>query len=626
MTSPSPRRFPPDKVAALAREIVDACDGEVRLALPLGLGKANSIANALVRLAADDPSIRLSILTALTLQPPRPGPELQRRFLGPARERLFGDYPPLRYAELLDSGELPANIAVSEFFLQAGVWLGNSAAQRHHISANYSQALGYLRAFRPNVVAQLVATDADGRISLSCNTDITADLLKLRREGEIAFLMAVEENRNLPFMEAGAALMDRAEADLYLSSPDSGFELFSAVRRPVSPQDMAIGLHVARLVRDGGTLQIGIGSIGDAIAHALILRDTRNAAFLEMIDASPFASDPPEDNRAPFEEGLYSVTEMLVGGLLELFDAGIIRREVEGAAIHAGFFVECRDFYRRLREMEPARRRKIAMMPISFTNTLAQDAEARRAARRDARFVNNAMIATALGAVVSDGLEDGRVVSGVGGQFDFVTQAFALDGARSVITLNATRRSGGKVQSNIRWSYGHETIPRHLRDIIVTEYGCADLRGQSDEDCVKRMLAICDSRFQDNLLEEARKAGKIAADFRIPDAWRTNTPRALRHWLREGPHPDMMAEFPFGTDFSEVERRLLTVLDDLQHRAASVRTLPGLLWKGLRAGPTGKAECALLDRLGLLDPAGLRDRLYRRLVLGAMRESAGDGT
>ena len=89
------------------------------------------------------------------------------------------------------------------------------------------------------------------------------------------------------------------------------------------------------------------------------------------------------------------------------------------------------------------------------------------------------MMATLLGGVVSDGLEDGRVVTGVGGQYNFVAQAFALEGARSILTLEATRKARGRTQSNVRWSYGHVTIPRHLRDVVVTEYGIADLRGKA---------------------------------------------------------------------------------------------------------------------------------------------------
>ena len=121
-----------------------------------------------------------------------------------------------------------------------------------------------------------------------------------------------------------------------------------------------------------------------------------------------------------------------------------------------------------------------------------------------------------MGAAISDGLEDGQVVSGVGGQYNFVAQAFALQGARSLLTLEATRQAGAKSQSNIRWTYGHQTIPRHLRDVIVTEYGVADLRGKSDADIIAAMLAVADSRFQAELARQAKDAGKLPKNFEIP--------------------------------------------------------------------------------------------------------------
>src|SRR5256886_15387602 len=121
--------------------------------------------------------------------------------------------------------------------------------------------------------------------------------------------------------------------------------------------------------------------------------------------------------------------------------------------------------------MTPAQLARIQMMAVSFPNELYGDEAAKRRARVDARFVNNAMMATLLGAVISDGLEGGQVVSGVGGQYNFVAQAFALQGARSILTVESTRQAGSRALSNIRWSYGHETIPRHLRDIVITEYG-----------------------------------------------------------------------------------------------------------------------------------------------------------
>ena len=125
---------------------------------------------------------------------------------------------------------------------------------------------------------------------------------------------------------------------------------------------------------------------------------------------------------------------------------------------------------------------------------------------------------------VSDGLEDGRIVSGVGGQYNFVAQAFALEDARSIIMLRASRAAAGKIQSNIRWRYGHVTIPRHLRDIVVTEYGAADLRGKSDRDCIVAMLGITDARFQDELLRQAKDSGKIERSFVLPMLRATTRP------------------------------------------------------------------------------------------------------
>src|SRR5205814_7973530 len=109
----------------------------------------------------------------------------------------------------------------------------------------------------------------------------------------------------------------------------------------------------------------------------------------------------------------------------------------------------------------------------------------------------------------------------------FVAQAFALDGARSILTLEAARQAGSKAQSNIRWSYGHETIPRHLRDVFVTEYGVADVRGKSDADVIAAMLGVSDSRFQDELSRAAKGAGKLPKNYEIPGAYRENFPERI---------------------------------------------------------------------------------------------------
>jgi len=178
--------------------------------------------------------------------------------------------------------------------------------------------------------------------------------------------------------------------------------------------------------------------------------------------------------------------------------------------------------------------------------------------------------------VISDGLENGQVVSGVGGQYNFVAQAFALVGARSILALEATRQAGAKAQSNIRWSYGHETIPRHLRDVIVTEYGAADLKGKSDADVIAAMLAVTDSRFQAELARQAKDAGKLPQNFEIPPAHRENFPERIASALKPAREAGLLPSFPFGSDFTEIEQRLIPALEILQVAQRSPRRLPGL--------------------------------------------------
>lgn len=605
---------------SLSAALLGALGPRVVLALPLGLGKANHIANEIFAAAAANRTLDLKIFTALTLEKPRYSNDLEKRFLAPVIDRLFGGYPDLAYTRALRAGKLPANIEVNEFFFLAGRWLNNPVAQQNYISANYTHALHYILGMNVNVVAQLVAKRGD-RYSLSCNTDIMVDLLKARREGRAKFLFVGQVSSELPFMP-GDGEIAADEFHAILDAPDYDFPLFAPPKEPIGLHEYAAGFHVARLVPDGGTLQIGIGQEGDAAAHALILRQRENAAFREAIRTlAPDETDPVFLEQAPFAAGLYGCTEMLVDSFLALMDAGVIKRAVDGTLVHGGFFLGPKSFYRRLREMPPDQLRKIQMTAVSFTNQLYGDEETKRAARVGARFVNNAMMATLLGAVISDGLEDGRVVSGVGGQYNFVEQAFALPDARSVIVLNATRASGGKVTSNIRWSYGHETIPRHLRDIVVTEYGVADLRGKSDQDVIAAMLSIADSRFQPELMRAAKDAGKLPRDYEIPAAHRDNTPDKIVRLLKPSADRGLLPPFPFGTDFTPVEQRLLPALDVLKN--SSRFQLAGLAWSGLFARDVAGGNEAV-RRMGLDNPTTIAERIYRLLLRAALAQTAGN--
>ena len=608
-----------DDAELLTDAIINRVGKNIVLGLPLGLGKANHVANSVFHRAAADASIALRIFTALTLEKPSAKQDLERRFLDPISARLFGGYPALAYSDALRDNCVPPNVEVDEFFFLAGSRLNVAVSQRNYISANYTHAIRYILDRKVNVVGQLVAKRVrDGKTyySLSCNPDITLDLLTARREGRTGFIFVGQVNSELPYM-TGSAELPAEEFDYILESPQTDFPLFAPPREAVDLTEYAAGLHVARMITDGGTIQIGIGSLGDAVAQALVLRHRNNDAFRDMAArmALPISSTAALED-TPFKQGLYGVSEMFVECFLDLYRAGILKREVNGTLLHAAFFVGSKAFYQSLRDLPESERAKFHMTAVSFVNELYGDETTKRAARVKSRFINNAMMATLLGDVVSDALANGKVVSGVGGQYNFVAQSFALADARSIIMVRATRNANGRVTSNILWNYGHITIPRHLRDVVVTEYGIADLRGKSDRDVIAAMLGVADSRFQTELLKQAKDAGKIENTFEIPVACRDNSPERIERSLGPARIAGLIEPFPFGTDFTLTEQRLLPAL--LRLASASPIGLAGLLLRGLVSYGSSIDTKDCIERMGLGRPKRLMESIYAALLRGAL--------
>src|SRR3981189_846816 len=359
---------------AIAEDIIHDVGTDLVVGLPLGLGKANHIVNALYARAAADRAISLTFFSALTLEKPKPSNLLERRFIAPVIERLFGGYPDLAYADALHAGALPSNIRVIEFFFLAARWLHVPFAQQHYISANYTHASSYLLARGLNVVTQLVAkrvVDGVTRYSLSCNTDTTLDILRARGQGRASFKLIGQVNSELPFMP-GAGDLRVDEFPRFLARPAPAFPLSAPPAEPVSDTKYAIGLHAASLVPDGGTLQIGIGQVGDALAQGLIVRHRDNSQFHAIMQRlTPGVEQQSALQTGPFEKGLYGVSEMLFEAFLGLVEAGILKREVDGVTLHGAFFLGPKSFYRALREMPADQLARIQMMPVSFTNPIS---------------------------------------------------------------------------------------------------------------------------------------------------------------------------------------------------------------------------------------------------------------
>jgi acyl-CoA hydrolase len=619
----------------------------VHMGMPLGLGKPNRFANALYARIKSLPDRQLTVYTALCLGRPDGGDGLQKRFLGPFLERVFDDYPELDFLADLRRDELPPNVHVQQFFMQPGSLLGSNEAQQDYVSSNYSHAARDINANGLNLVAQLIARDPQrpDHLSLSCNPDITLDLLPMlekRRAAGERILMLGHVHADLPYMP-GDAEIGIDTFDLLIEHEERS-TLFSTPNMPVGIQDHFIGLYASMLVRDGGTLQIGIGSMGDALTAALLARqadnDTYRACLAELDGISTWKPlIEAEGGVMPFATGLYGCSEMLVNGLLVLLEAGIIRRKVyadvelqqmandgvldesvygDGVLIHGGFFLGPRSFYDRLREFAPTQIAQINMTAISYINELYGNETLKRLQRRDARFINSCFTVTLLGAAVSDQLADGRVVSGVGGQYNFVAQGHALEGARSVLILRSWRESGGEVSSNIVWDYAHTTIPRHLRDIVITEYGIADLRGKTDAAVIEALLNVSDSRFQPGLIDQAQKAGKLPKDFRLDPLFSQNTPERLKDIRSQ--FPSLFIEYPLGSDFTAEERDLLRALNWLKSKFKLTEIIE--LGKATLEAPDAGEFPVHLQRMGLDQPQGLREELYQRLLLAGLQATS----
>ena len=624
--------------------ILEKLGKRIVLGTPLGIGKPNALLNVLYRRAKADPSIQLDLVTALCLNPPLGKSELEERFLKPVRARVWPGYPRLEYVDDLVARRLPPNVRVIEFYMQSGSQLHNAHSQQNYISSNYTHVARDMIGRGVNLLLQSVSLREEQgrrRLSLSSNPDITLQLLPLMQALDRPWLACAQVNREMPWLgnraEVGEDFFDLIVDDVALDHAP-----FAVPHEPVAAADWAIGFRASSLVRDGGTLQVGIGALGDAACHALRLRERDNAGYAAVLDA--LGADPHAEamgGRSRFEQGLYVASELISNPLFTLFEDGIVRRHVHedaevqqrvnegtaseaeqrgGTVLQGAFFLGPADFYRRLRELPEDQRALIDMTSVAEVNRIYTHYRLERLQRRHPRFINITMKVTLLGAAVSDQVRDGQVVSGVGGQFDFVSMAHQLPEGRSILLLRAARGAGRKLESNVVWEFPHATVPRHMRDVYVTEYGVADLRGRTDSECIMALLAIADSRFQDSLMRQAQQAGKLAPDYRIPEAQRANLPQRIAAEL--GPHQQSgrLPALPFGCDLNQAELALAGRLKKLQGAGQSWGGRLELLRALAAPAPAAQPEvAAALQHLQLAQPAGGREKLLARLVRAAYK-------
>lgn len=696
--------------------IIDRLGPDLVVGTPLGIGKPLALLDEIYERARDDPSLRVHFITALSLAPPRAGSELERRMLDPIAERMEG-WEESAWVADMERGEVPGNVRISEFYLTPGAFVDADHAQRWHINSNYTDVVRACIRHGINVIAQSLAMDDSGRLSLASNPDVTLDLLAhLAISDRPSVMVGVIDDR-LPFA-GGDAVVSREQIDVLIDSRGETPEPFPLIAEPIELTHHAIGLQAAALVPDGGTIQFGIGSLANAVAWALILRHTEPEAYRRALEATG-ALDRHQrlisetGGIEPFQEGLYGCSEMLSDGLLALYDAGILRRRaypdeavqrmvdsgaldpvvsvealhalrkadlvdspltqedlallnaigligecrmedgsvirlpdgstvsadldtegpaealvasapgdrLQGPLIHAAFFLGSSRFYERLRRMGREDGGDLNMTSVAFTNSLDGTPAVKRAQRRRARFVNQVMKIGTDGSLSAHTLASGRTLSGVGGSFDFVELSRHLPEGRSITLLTSTHTSGGRTESNVVAKVPYVTIPGQHRDLVVTEYGIADLRDQAAGAVFEELVGVADARFQDELIRHGVETGRLPEGFQPPEEARGNHAEMVERMLAPISEEGHLPEFPFGSDLTEIEVGLMRGLRTFSRvKRPRPSNLPGM--EALRAGwSVPNSAGPYLQRIGLGDPQTWKERLWQRAVAAGLVEA-----
>jgi acyl-CoA hydrolase len=331
--------------------------------------------------------------------------------------------------------------------------------------------------FAPRVmVAQGAPPDERGTVNLSLHVGGTREEL-LRAGRDPDRLLIMEVNSHLPRTSSLPPEYDNTiplEAiDVLVESDAAPFALADS---PTTDADAAIARHALTYVRDGSTLQTGIGAIPNIVAAELA--------------------------RGPL--GGFGVhSEMFTTGLMQLHRAGKVTNDAKGmfdGVSVTTFALGVAELYRWLDGND-----EVAFLPVDTVNDPT-------VISRNANLVsiNGALSVDLYGQVMADSI-DGRQISGVGGHEDFVAGAELQLDARSLICLRSTTERDGELVSRIAGFPPEGTVvstPRHHTGVVITEYGAAELTGRTVRERAHLLVDIAHPDFRRDLRKVADGLGR----------------------------------------------------------------------------------------------------------------------
>ncbi len=297
---------------------------------------------------------------------------------------------------------------------------------------------------------QVSPPDADGRYSCGLISDY------VRAAVDKARVVIAEVNANVPFTFGETLTAD--DIDVVIESDVAPVEVQAA---PISATDEAIARQCAGFIGDGTVIQTGVGAVPDAILRQLT--DRRDL-------------------------GVHS--GMLGDGLVDLVEAGVItnaRKEIDAGVSINGALIGTKRLFQWAHNNAAIR-----MTPTSYTHDAGILGRLSRLVT-----INSALEVDLTGQVNAEG-SGASYVGGTGGQVDFVRAGARSPGGHAIIALSATAK-GGTLSKIVERLNGPVTTARSEVDVIVTEFGTAELKGRSLAERTRRMVAIAHPDFRDQL-------------------------------------------------------------------------------------------------------------------------------
>jgi acyl-CoA hydrolase len=345
------------------------------------------------------------------------------------------------------------------------------------VPGGFRQMAPILAKFAPRImVAQAALPGADGRVNLSLHMGATRrELIEAGADPER--LLIVEVNPHLPRTRSLPPDYDNTiPLDIVDVLVETDGVPFALEEPPADEVDVAIARHALAFVKEGSTLQTGIGAIPNMVASELA--------------------------KGPLGQfGVHS--EMFTTGLMRLHQSGKVTNGAKGifdGVSVTTFALGTSELYAWLDDNP-----EVAFLPVEVVNdptVIAKNA--------NLVTINGALSVDLYGQVAADNI-DGRQISGVGGHEDFVAGAELHLDSHSLICLRSTAQRDGEVVSRISGLFPEGSVvstPRHHTGVVITEYGAAELTGLTVRERAHLLADIAHPDFRAPLRKVADDLGR----------------------------------------------------------------------------------------------------------------------